>query len=98
MPSPLKGSGRGCSVDEAGRVERDNSGVRQGFYSVSEAAKVLGVGQRRILELLDTKQIEGERDPTTSRWKISKHAVHELAPEELPDIEQPILTEKPPLT
>jgi excisionase family DNA binding protein len=85
-------------VDEAGRVERNNRDVRQGFYTVSEAAKVLGVGQRRILEMLETKEIEGERDPTSSRWKISKHAVDALAPEESPDTKQPLLTEKPPVT
>ena len=81
-------------MDEAGPVKRNSGGVRKGFYTVSEAAGVLGVGQRRILEMLETKEIEGERDPTSSRWKISKHAVHELAPEESLDTKQPLLTEE----
>jgi excisionase family DNA binding protein len=81
-------------VDEAGRVERNNSGVRKDFYSVSEAARVLGLGQRRILEMLETKEIEGERDSTTSRWKIPKHAVYDPAPKESSDTKQPLLTEE----
>ncbi|MDX6381899.1 MAG: hypothetical protein QOI57_2923 [Rubrobacteraceae bacterium] len=81
-------------MDEAGRVERNNSGVRKDFYSVSEAARVLGLGQRRILEMLETKEIEGERDSTTSRWKIPKHAVYDPAPKESSDTKQPLLTEE----
>jgi excisionase family DNA binding protein len=85
-------------MDEASRAQRNNRGVSKGFYTVSEAAKVLGVGQRRILEMVETKELEGERDSTSSRWKISKHAVHELAPEESLDTKQPLLTEKAPVT
>ena len=79
----------------ADQVERNNGGVRKGFYTVSEAAKVLGVGQRRILQMLETKEIEGERDPISGRWKIAKHAVHKLAPEEPTDTKEPLLAEKP---
>ena len=72
-------------MDEAGRVESNNSNDRKGFYTVSEAAKVLGVGQRRILEMLETNELEGERDPISSRWKIAKHAADEFASEEPSD-------------
>lgn len=75
-------------MDEAGRVESNDRDSRKGFYTVSEAAKVLGVGQRRILEMLQMKEIEGERDPVSSRWKISKHLIDELAPEESPIMEK----------
>jgi excisionase family DNA binding protein len=85
-------------VDEADRVESNNRDAREGFYTVSEAAKVLGVGQRRILEMLETNEIEGERDPISSRWKISKHTADELASEEPSDTTRPLLTEKPPVT
>ncbi len=85
-------------MDEAGRVESNNSNDRKGFYTVAEAAKVLGVGQRRILEMLETNEIEGERDPISSRWKIAKHAADELASEEPSDTTIPLLTEKPPDT
>jgi excisionase family DNA binding protein len=85
-------------VDEASRVENNNSNDRKGFYTVSEAAKALGVGQRRILEMLETNELEGERDPISSRWKIAKHAADELASEESSDTTIPLLTEKPPDT
>lgn len=58
--------------------------VRKEFYTLTEAAQVLGITQRRLLEMLAAKEIEGEQDPQSSRWKISKHAVHELVPELLP--------------
>ena len=79
-------------MDEASRAQRNNRGISKAFYTISEAAKVLGVGQRRILEMVETKELEGERDPTSSRWKISMHAVHELAAEESLDTKQPLLT------
>jgi excisionase family DNA binding protein len=85
-------------MDEASRAQRNNKGVSKGFYTVSEAAKVLGVTQRRILEMVETKELEGERDPTSSRWKISMDAVHELAPEESLSTKQPLLTENAPVT
>jgi len=85
-------------VDEARAVETNSGGVRKGFYTVSEAAKVLRVGQRRVLEMLETKEIEGERDPASSRWKIPKRAIHGLAPGEPPDTKEPPLSEEPPAT
>jgi hypothetical protein len=54
--------------------------AKRDFYTLAEAVRVLGVSQRRLLEMLDTGEIEGERDPQSSRWKVSKHAVHELVP------------------
>lgn len=85
-------------MDEAIRAQRNNIGVSKGFYTVSEAAKVLGVGQRRVLEMVETKELEGERDPTSSRWKISMQAVQELAAEESLDTKQPLLTENAAVT
>jgi excisionase family DNA binding protein len=85
-------------VDEATAVEINSGGIRKGYYTVSEAAKVLGVGQRRVLEMLETKEIEGERDPASSRWKISKRAIHGLATGESPDTKEPPLSEEPPVT
>ncbi len=81
-------------MDEANRAQRNSrAAVGKGFYTVSEAAKVLEVTQRRILEMVETKELEGERDPTSSRWKISIHAVHQLSTEESLDTKQPLLTE-----
>jgi len=51
--------------------------ARRDFYTLTEAARVLGVPQRRLLEMLETGEIEGEQDPQSSRWKIPRHAVDE---------------------
>jgi hypothetical protein len=48
------------------------------FYTLIEAARVLEIPQRRLLEMLETGEIVGEQDPLSSRWQISKHAVDEL--------------------
>jgi excisionase family DNA binding protein len=47
------------------------------FYTLPEAAQILEVPQRTLLEILETGEIEGERDPQSGRWKIPKHAVDE---------------------
>ena len=49
------------------------------FYTLSEAAQILELSQRRLLEWLETGEIEGERDPQSGRWKIPKHAADERA-------------------
>jgi predicted site-specific integrase-resolvase len=49
------------------------------FYTLPEAAQILDVTQRRLLEWLETGEIEGERDPQSGRWKIPKHAADERA-------------------
>ena len=64
------------------------------FYTLAEAARVLEIPQRRLLEMLETAEIEGEQDPQSSRWRIPKHAVHALlattpSPEEPPAKELP---------
>jgi hypothetical protein len=48
------------------------------FYTLAEAARVLEIPQRRLLEMLEAGEIVGEQDPQSSRWHISKHTVHEL--------------------
>ena len=52
--------------------------ARRDFYTLPEAARVLEILQRRLLEKVETGEIEGEQDPQSSRWMISKHAVDEL--------------------
>jgi hypothetical protein len=47
------------------------------FYTLSEAAQVLEISQRNLLQELETGEIEGERDPQSGRWKIPKHAADE---------------------
>jgi hypothetical protein len=52
--------------------------ARRHFYTLSEAARVLELPQRRLLEKVEAGEIEGEQDPHSSRWMISRHAVDEL--------------------
>ena len=49
------------------------------FCTHSEAARVLELPQRRLLERDEAGEIEGEQDPHGSWWMISKRAVDELA-------------------
>jgi excisionase family DNA binding protein len=46
------------------------------YYTTGEAARVLGVTESRIRQMLLAGELEGERDPTTERWRIPQHAVH----------------------
>jgi excisionase family DNA binding protein len=55
------------------------------FYTLAEAARILEVTQRRLLEMLETGEVEGERDSRSSRWKIPRHTVEELVPEPVSD-------------
>jgi excisionase family DNA binding protein len=56
------------------------------FYTPSEAAKVLRVPQRRILEWLDAGQIEAQRDPRTGRWKIPRGSLNVSETERLTEL------------
>jgi regulator of replication initiation timing len=51
---------------------------RRDFYTLPEAAQLLEIAQRRLLERLESGEIEGERDPQSGRWKVSRQAVDEL--------------------
>jgi tryptophanyl-tRNA synthetase len=66
---------------------------RRDFYTLPEAARLLEMAQRRLLERLESGEIEGERDPQSGRWKVSRQAVDELVSEE-PPAEDP--AEEPP--
>jgi hypothetical protein len=65
---------------------------RSDFYTLPEAAQLLEITQRRLLERLETGEIEGEQDPQSGRWKVSKQAVDELVSQD-PSAEGP--TEEP---
>jgi hypothetical protein len=51
---------------------------RRDFYTLPEAAQILETAQRRLLEKLESGEIEGERDPQSGRWKVSRQAVDEM--------------------
>jgi len=46
------------------------------FYVVKDAARILGVGEHRVRQMLREGELEGVRDEVLDRWKISKAAVH----------------------
>jgi excisionase family DNA binding protein len=49
---------------------------RQEVYTVAEAAKVLGITDRRVLQLVDGGELEAQREG--SRWKVFRRSVHAL--------------------
>ena len=55
---------------------------RRDFYTLPEAAQLLEMAQRRLLDRLESGEIEGERDPQSGRWKVSRQAVDELLSED----------------
>src|SRR5918998_5624142 len=63
---------------KAGLEDRIGTMPIREFYTLAEAARVLEIPQRRLLEMLETGEIEGDQDPQSSRWRISKDAVHGL--------------------
>ena len=62
------------------------------YYTLPEAAQILDLSQRRLLDLLESGEIEGERDPQSGRWKIPKQAADERASQD----RQPEDAEEPP--
>lgn len=54
----------------------------QEHYSTTEAAKVLGVGARRVQQLADAGEIEGERHGRA--WRLAKWSVHRYLEEHGP--------------
>ncbi len=47
----------------------------RGFYTLSEAARLLRVPVRSVLECLETGEIEAELHSRNGRWKISKSSL-----------------------
>jgi excisionase family DNA binding protein len=47
---------------------------RDAYYTVSEAAKVLGVTNRRVRALAQEGRIEGQR--TEGGWQLFRYSVH----------------------
>ena len=43
---------------------------------MSEAAKLLGVSGSRVRQLLTSGELEGEREPLSDRWRVSRVSVH----------------------
>jgi excisionase family DNA binding protein len=60
------------------------------YYTTTEAARLLGVGDSRVRQMLLAGELEGERDPVSDRWRIPQAAVlarrAERKPEESPKV------------
>jgi hypothetical protein len=50
--------------------------VADDYYTTGETARILGLTEGRIRQLLLAGELEGERDPLHDRWRIPQHAVH----------------------
>lgn len=50
------------------------------FYTISEAARILHVPQRRILDWLAAGEIDGDRHPVSGRWRVPKGSLEESVP------------------
>jgi hypothetical protein len=48
-------------------------------YTTAEAARILRRSSRRILQMLEARELEGDKD-NAGRWHIPQRAVHELLP------------------
>src|SRR5215207_804831 len=52
----------------------DRASDRQEYYTVSEAAKVLGISQRRVRQIAQDGKVEGVR--SDDGWKLFRYSVH----------------------
>jgi hypothetical protein len=48
-------------------------------YTTTEAAKILRRSSRRILQMLEARELEGDKD-SAGRWRIPQRAVYDLLP------------------
>ena len=52
-------------------------------YTTAEAGRILRRSNRRILQMLETGELEGEKDES-GRWRIPQRIIHELLPSRPP--------------
>ncbi len=60
------------------RMEREED-----TYTTAEAGRILRRSNRRILQMLETGELEGEKDES-GRWRIPQRVIHELLPSRPP--------------
>jgi hypothetical protein len=56
------------------RMEREED-----TYTTAEVGRILRRSNRRILQMLETGELEGEKDES-GRWRIPQRVIHELLP------------------
>ena len=64
-------------------------------YTTAEAARILRRTSRRVLQMLETGELEGEKT-AAGRWRIPQRAVHEMLPNRPPRIGDPASPHTPP--
>ena len=69
--------GPATSGSSSGRPSgTDRPTDRQEYYTVSEAAKVLGISERRVRQIAQDGKVEGVR--SEDRWKLFRYSVHDF--------------------
>jgi chromosome segregation ATPase len=73
--------------------------VQEGdFYTAAEAARILRISKRRVLQMLGDEELEGEQD-ASGRWRVPMRAVHAKLEarrgERLSRLDREILSEAP---
>lgn len=66
--TPISGSASGIGSGN------NRAHDRQEYYTVSEAAKVLDISERRVRQLAQDRKIEGVR--SDAGWKVFRYSVH----------------------
>jgi excisionase family DNA binding protein len=56
------------------------------YYTTTESARILGITEGRVRQLLNSGELEGKRD-VNERWRIPQHAVHARKEERAPSRE-----------
>src|SRR5215212_1109313 len=54
----------------------DHPSDRQKYYTVSEAAKILGISERRVRQIAQDGKVEGVR--SDDGWKLFRYSVHDF--------------------
>ena len=75
-------------------TERRRGTDGDGFYTAAEAARVLHVPLRRVLEWLAAGEIDAERDPLSGRWSIPEASLKGSEPARQTEEEMAWLYEK----
>jgi excisionase family DNA binding protein len=69
-----------CHASTGQKLQQTSQGRTLGdveeHYTVSEAAKLLGISGSRVRQLLTSGELEGEQDPPSDRWRVSRASVH----------------------
>src|SRR5215213_2119737 len=59
-----------------GKSGNDRASDRQEYYTVSEAAKILDISERRVRQIAQDGKVEGVR--SEDGWKLFRYSVHDF--------------------